>query len=86
METSYFDDVTYSNLLGVLTAIDAEEGTELAITFASFFTEVDGFYAVTNLTGYTNWIMELLDGDDASEWFAWDGTITIKSTEWGGQG
>ena len=87
MGSYYFEVDTYLRLLALMEAIDEELETNYAADFVNFFTQQPGtgFYVVTNLTEYTSWLAALGESDPNSDWFAWDGTIQIKSTEGGGQ-
>jgi len=85
METNYFTSDTYETLFNLLSDIDQEEGSTYAAQFAAFFRPYNGYYIVNSLTEYTAWVEALLgEPDPDSDFFAWGGSIQIKSNEGGG--
>ena len=80
----YFDAGTYNTLYNILAG--DEELAEYAGQFASYFTVTeDGYYQVKDLAAYQAWLNTLLDGEDTSDWLAWSGVVSIKSTQGGGK-
>lgn len=79
---NFFDDDTYNNLLAIM----SELGEEYAADFASYFTLVNGYYFVNNLSDYTAWLSDTFfdGGTPDPDWLNWSGTETITSTQGGG--
>jgi hypothetical protein len=70
----------YEDLLAAL----QEENPEWAETFANFFHQNGEVYTVNNLAAYTDWVKNVVGGEDDDDWFAWDDTVHGKSTQGGG--